>query len=199
MTKNLLIKRELKDWLEFLIRNIPGRMGYYCRNKYYKIRLKNILNSNRFESGLRIECPRNVSIGSSSYFGLDCKIYASEFSEINIGSNVTFNSNVMINARGSGKIHIGNNVLIGPNSVLRSNNHSFDNTDIPITKQGMKEGAIFIEDDVWISSNSVILPNCRIGKGAIIAAGAVVTNNVESYAIVGGIPAKLLRNRDYKN
>ena len=60
----------------------------------------------------------------------------------------------------------------------------------------MTDGDIFIEDDVWISSNSVILPNCRIGKGAIIAAGAVVTNNVESYSIVGGVPAKFIQRRD---
>ena len=57
------------------------------------------------------------------------------------------------------------------------------------------EGDILIEDDVWISSNSVILPNCTIGKGAIVAAGAVVTNNVEPYTIVGGVPAKLIKKR----
>ena len=102
----------------------------------------------------------------------------------------------MINARGKGKILIGNNVLIGPNTVLRSNNHSFENKNKPITEQGMNDGEIFIEDDVWISSNSVILPNCKIGKGAIIAAGAVVTNNVDSYSIVGGVPAKELNRRD---
>ena len=60
----------------------------------------------------------------------------------------------------------------------------------------MTEGDIFIEDDVWISANSVILPNCRIGKGAIIAAGAVVINNVDSYSIVGGVPAKEIRRRE---
>ena len=130
---------------------------------------------------------------------MDCKIYVSELSQIEIGSHVTFNSNVMINARGKGKIFIGNNVLIGPNVVLRSNNHSFDQIDIPIKKQGMTEGNIFIEDDVWISSNCVILPNCKIGKGSIIAAGAVVTNNIESYSIVGGVPAREIRRRDFKN
>ena len=64
----------------------------------------------------------------------------------------------MINARGKGKIFIGNNVLIGPNVVLGSNNHSFEDLKIPIKEQGMLSGDIIIEDDVWISSNSVILP-----------------------------------------
>ena len=192
----IFIAREIKDWIEFFIRNMPGKIGFLVRSQYYNKRLKKTFEKNRFESGLRIEFPKNIIIGSNSYFGLDCKIYASELSQIKIGSNVTFNSNVMINARGKGKILIGNNVLIGPNTVLRSNNHSFENKNKPITEQGMNDGEIFIEDDVWISSNSVILPNCKIGKGAIIAAGAVVTNNVDSYSIVGGVPAKELNRRD---
>jgi len=191
----LLLARELKDWIEFFIRNIPGGTGFFLRSHYFKMRLDKSFLNNRFETGLRIEFPKNIIIGSNSFFGLDCKIYASEFSQIKIGSNITFNSNVMINARGKGKIIIGNNVLIGPNAVLRSNNHSFKNTNKPITEQGMTEGTIFVEDDVWISSNSVILPNCRIGKGAIIAAGAVVTNDVPSYSIVGGVPAKVISKR----
>ena len=194
----IFIKREIKDWFEFLIRNIPGRAGFFLRSQYYNFRLKKSFIQNRFESGLRIECPQNVILGSYSYFGLNCKIYASELSKIEIGSHVSFNSNVMINARGKGKIFIGNNVLIGPNVVLRSNNHTFNDINIPIKEQGMTGGDIFIEDDVWISSNSVILPNCKLGKGSIVAAGAVVTNNVESYSIVGGIPAKEICRRDFK-
>ena len=59
----------------------------------------------------------------------------------------------------------------------------------------MIDGEIIINDDVWIGSNAVILPNCTIGKGAIIAAGAVVTKNVDSYTVVGGVPAKLIKRR----
>ena len=195
MIKIFMIKREIKDWVEFLIRNIPGRIGFFLRSLYYKIRLKKSFKANRFESGLRIDFPQNIVIGSHSYFGIDCKIYASEYSNIKIGSNVTFNSNVMINARGKGKIIIGDEVLIGPNVVLRSNNHSYEKLDQPIISQGMTEGEIIIENNVWIGSNCVILPNCRIGKGAIIAAGAVVTADVEANCIVGGIPAKFIRRR----
>lgn len=191
----LIFLKELKEWLEFFVRNIPGRIGFFIRNLYFKKRLMKNFNNIRFEQGIRIESPNNVQIGSNSYIGLDCKIYASEFSKIIIGSNVTFNSNVMINARGKGNIIIGDNVLIGPNSVLRSNNHVFKTRDIPIIRQGMTEGEIKIEDDVWICSNSVILPNCKIGKGSIIAAGAVVTADIKEYSIFGGIPAKFLKKR----
>ena len=190
-----MILRELKDWLEFFISHIPGRTGYFFRSFYYKNILSRSFKNNRFETGLRIEYPKNIELGSDSYFGLNCKLYASEFSSVKIGLNASFNANVMINARGKGKITIGNNVLIGPNVVLRSNNHSFKTTKKSIMEQGMTEGEIIIHDDVWIGSNAVILPNCEVGNGVIIAAGAVVTSNIDPYSIVGGVPAKLIKKR----
>ena len=190
-----MILRELKDWLEFFISHIPGRTGYFFRSFYYKKILSRSFKNNRFETGLRIEYPKNIELGSDSYFGLNCKLYASEFSSIKIGLNASFNANVMINARGKGKITIGNNVLIGPNVVLRSSNHSFKTTKKSIMEQGMTQGEIIIHDDVWIGSNAVILPNCEVGNGVIIAAGAVVTSNIDPYSIVGGVPAKLIKKR----
>ena len=184
------IFREIKEWIECFIRYTPGKIGNYLRNFYYKYRSKNKFSNNRFETGFRLEYPKNVRLSSNSYFGLNCKIYACENSFVEIGRNVSFNSNVMINARGEGKILIGKNVLIGPNVVKRSNNHNFENYTIPIIHQGMTKGEIIIEDNVWISSNCVILPNCRIGEGSIVAAGAVVTKDIEPFSIVGGIPAK---------
>ena len=191
------ILRELKDWIEFFIRYTPGRIGNILRNLYYKNRSQNNFSNNRFETGFRIEYPKNVRLNSDSYFGLNCKIYASENSFVEIGSNVSFNSNVMINARGVGKILIGKNVLIGPNVVVRSNNHIYEDYNVPIINQGMTNGEIIIEDNVWISSNCVILPNCIIGEGSVVAAGAVVTKNIEPYSIVGGIPAKKIGNRRF--
>ena len=196
MQNKIYIKREIKEWIEFFIRYIPGRIGYFMRSFYLKKRVAKNFYNNRFETGLRIEYPKNIEFGPSSYFGLDCKIYASELSKIKIGTGVTFNSNVMINARGIGSIIIGDNVLIGPNSVLRSCNHSFDILEKPIKSQGMKGGKITIKDNVWIGSNCVILPNCFIGEGSIIAAGAVVTQDVEAYSVVGGVPAKFIKKRN---
>ncbi len=187
--------REIKEWGEYFIARIPGRLGNKLRNLYFKRRFSGIFINNTFDTGFRVEYPKNIRISSNSYFGLDCKIYACETSFVQIGGNVSFNSNVMINARGRGKILIGKNVLIGPNVVLRNNNHNYENPTIPIINQGMKSGDIIIEDNVWISSNCVILPNCTIGEGSIVAAGAVVTKDIEPYSIVGGIPAKKIGDR----
>ena len=190
-----IVPREIKLWLEFLIRNIPGQIGYFIRSFYFKKRLRKSFLNNKIETGIRVEYPKNLELGSNSYFGFDCKIYASEFSKVKIGSNCSFNSNVMINARGKGSIIIGDNVLIAPNVVLRSSDHSFDDLEKTINKQGMKDGTIVIKNNVWIGSNSVILKNITIGEGSVIAAGAVVTRDIEPYTVVGGVPAKIIKKR----
>jgi len=192
----IFVFREIKQWLEFIIGLIPGKTGFFLRGFYYKYRLRKCLKLNRFETGLRIEYPQNITLGSSCYLGFNCKLYASKSSKVDIGSNIAVNSNVMINARGKGKIFIGDNVLIGPNVVIRSNNHSYQNTLKLIKDQGMDYGEIIINNNVWIGSNCVILPNCTIGEGSIIAAGAVVTKDIKPNTIVGGVPAKLIKKND---
>jgi len=59
----------------------------------------------------------------------------------------------------------------------------------------LRSSPVVIEDDVWVGHGATILKGVKIGKGAIVAAGAVVTRDVESYSIVGGVPAKLIRVR----
>ncbi len=112
---------------------------------------------------------------------------------ISIGDNISINTNVQIGASG-GKIVIGNNVLIGPNVVIRAADHGISR-DKPIRYQSHIGGEIYIEDDVWIASNAVILKNVRLGKGCVVAAGAVVNKDVEPYSIVGGVPAKKISER----
>lgn len=96
---------------------------------------------------------------------------------------------------GHGNLTIGNNVLIAGHCLIIPANHNFDNLEIPINKQGLTTKGIVIEDDVWIGSGCRILDGVTIGKGAVIAAGAVVNKNVEPYAVVGGVPAKLIKVR----
>jgi len=85
--------------------------------------------------------------------------------------------------------------MIGPNVVMRTANHNFLRTDIPMQVQGHLFGDINIEDDVWIGANVTILGGVNIGRGSIIGAGAVVTKNVPSMAIAAGVPARLIKWR----
>jgi len=92
----------------------------------------------------------------------------------------------------SGKIVIGRNVLMGPRVSLLAENHNFDRVDIPIRSQGVTRRSVVIEDDCWLGIGSVVLAGVRIGKRAVVAAGAVVTKDVPPYAIVAGVPARVV-------
>lgn len=112
---------------------------------------------------------------------------------IKIGSGCSINPYTIL--YGHGNLTIGNNVLIAGHCLIIPANHKFEDLGRPINKQGLSKKGILIEDDVWIGAGSRILDGVKIGKGAIIAAGAVVNKDVEPYTIVGGVPAKFIKKR----
>ncbi|MGE4489130.1 MAG: DapH/DapD/GlmU-related protein [Kiritimatiellales bacterium] len=95
----------------------------------------------------------------------------------------------------SGYIEIGDNVMMGPRVSLLAENHNFDRTDVLMKAQGVCRKGICIEDDVWLGANCSVLDGVTIGRGSVIATGAVVTKDVPPYSVVGGVPAKILKNR----
>ncbi len=109
------------------------------------------------------------------------------------GINITIGKNVFINAccnfQDQGGIEIGDNVLIGHNVVIATLNHDFN----PDKRASMFSKKVIIKSNVWIGSNSTILPGIIINEGAIIAAGSVVTKEVPKNAIVAGNPAKIIK------
>lgn len=116
---------------------------------------------------------------------------------VTIGDHCLINHNNLIQAGKSmnGSITIGNYVHTGTNVVMLGFNHGFYTRDVPIKEQDYMDAPIVIEDDVWIGTGAIILAGVTIGKGAIIAAGAVVNKDVPSYAVVGGVPAHILKER----
>ncbi|MBE6570570.1 MAG: CatB-related O-acetyltransferase [Ruminococcaceae bacterium] len=124
--------------------------------------------------------------------------------KVNIEKGAMFSSRVSLgdysgigmNARINGTCTIGNCVMMGGDVVVITHNHSFARTDIPMMEQGFEaEKPVVIGNDVWIGDRVVILPGVHVGDGAILAAGAVVNRDVPPYAIVGGVPAKVIRMR----
>jgi acetyltransferase-like isoleucine patch superfamily enzyme len=93
---------------------------------------------------------------------------------------------------------VGHFVQIAANVAIVGGDHRIDVAGVPLEftgRDGMDELLTIIEDDVWVGHGSIIMAGTKIGRGAIIAAGAVVTKDVEPYAIVGGCPAKFIRSR----
>lgn len=95
----------------------------------------------------------------------------------------------------SGYIEIGNNVMISPRVSIYSENHNFDEVDLPMIDQGVTRSFVKIEDDCWIAANAIILAGVTVGRGSVVAAGSVVTKDVPPYSVVAGNPAKVVKVR----
>lgn len=130
-------------------------------------------------------------VGREVYIMRHCQVLSPE--GISIGDFVCINHGSVLGGHGS--LTIGNHVNIGPNVSVITANHRFNAFHQPMSQQGVTPAAVVIEDDVWIGANVVVLPGKRIGRGAIVGANAVVTHDVEPFAIVGGVPARLLKYR----
>jgi galactoside O-acetyltransferase len=190
-----MIIAELSDWLDAFLQCLPGRAGSFVRRLYFKSRFRHSGWKLSIGRHVEIACPENMTLGNGIYLVSGVVLRACDNASFTVGNHFHANGNVRIIADCGGEIRIGDHVMIGPNTVIRSSGHRYDRPDIPMVEQGHKPGKITIGDDVWIAANVVILPDVKIGSHAVVAAGAVVTHDVPEYAIVAGIPAKVIRNR----
>jgi maltose O-acetyltransferase len=172
------MKLSIKRKIFYLIYNIFAKqlprtyMPYSLGSKYIRyFFVKNFIN----------KCGKNVKIQTG--------VLLSPF--IEIGDNCEINENVRIRAN----VKIGNDVLIAPNVQLLSINHSFDMINIPMNLQGETKGFIIIENDIWIGTGVIVLPNTTIKSGTILGAGSIVTKDTEEYSINAGNPSKIIEKR----
>jgi len=142
----------------------------------HEIKLNETLHSNgsagRVTAGVRLLNPEHVFIGKGSY--------------VNGG---------MLAASANAKIVIGEDCMLSYGVHLRTDMHRHDRTDFPMVDQGYDEADIVIGDDVWVGYGAQIMSGVTIGSHVIVGAGAVVTHDVPAYAVVGGVPARLLYMR----
>jgi acetyltransferase-like isoleucine patch superfamily enzyme len=99
----------------------------------------------------------------------------------------------------SGGLEIGDAVRIAAQTVIIPGNHIFEDPDKQIRLQGTESQGVRIENDVWLGAGVRVLDGVTIGRGAVVAAGSVVTKNVPEFAIVGGVPARVIKWRKKKN
>lgn len=127
-----------------------------------------------------------VKIPRTSAIYWRAEFYSPE--RVRIGEYTTVGDSAFLDARRG--IEIGDCVDIGSRVVIWTLQHDIDDPDFAAVG-----GPVVIEDYAWVSSGATILPNVRIGEGAVVAAGAVVTKDVPPYTVVGGIPARFIRHR----
>ena len=135
---------------------------------------------------------KKVSLGNNSRINLGVQI--SNPQNMKIGNNTYINGGLFSISENS-KIYIGNDCLISYNVHFRTSSHNYENRNEIIRKQGEFEKDIVIEDDVWIGYGAQIMPGVTVHRGAVVGAGAVVTRDVPSYTVVGGVPAKVIKIR----
>ena len=151
-----------------------------CTNRFlsffYKKMLRGCGSNVRFSALTSDFTYRNLSIGNDVYIGPHALFLCTE-----------------------SQIFIGNKVLFGPHVTIIGGDHRI--TDVGrfiydvLDKHPEDDQDVHIEDDVWIGTNTTLLKGVTVGRGAVVAAGALVTKDVPPYAIVGGVPAKVLKYR----
>ena len=140
----------------------------WLRSKVVSIYLEKCGIKPRVKKGAEIS--PNATVGNRSELGTRCLIQAN--------------------------VHIGDDVIMGPDVKIYSRNHKYDRLDLPISQQGKNYYQTYVGNDVWIGANVIITAGCKIGNHAIIAAGAVVTQDIPDFAITGGVPAKIIKYRN---
>ncbi|MBF0501989.1 MAG: acyltransferase [Candidatus Riflebacteria bacterium] len=160
-----LVRMELEEDVGFLVRNLPGILGYSARYLAYRMFFGRISSMPVIATNVRFFCMKGIFLGRKVL--------------INSGSFLS----------GKGRLEIGDYTMISPNCVIVAGTHDI-NGDKPALEMPPIEQTIIIGNDCWIGANASILGGVHIGDGSIIGAGAVVTKDTEPYSINLGVPAK---------
>lgn len=207
----------LEQSLYLMLGWVPSFIGLGLRALFYRLILK--MNGwAAIENGVRLRfanyirlghgvfldqgvylhaCPNGIEIGSRTIVMHGAVLHVYNFrniphSGIQIGEDSLIGEYTVI--RGQGGVKIGNRVYTSPFSQIIAVNHVFHDPDRPFVEQGITAEGIVIEDDVWIGAGAIVTDGVRVGKGAVIAAGAVVTRDVPPHTVVGGVPARPIKN-----
>lgn len=171
-----MIKKLLRYPFYFAINYLPNHVvnkmpSYTIRHAFYRYFL-------------------GIQIGKGSSIHMNTRVNRNN---ISIGCNSVINRNCYLDGRGG--ITIGDSVSISPEVHLITGSHLVDSSTFEYFTKDIR-----IDDYVWIGTRAIVLPGVHLGKGAVVASGAVVTSNVNPYEIVGGVPAKVIgkRQRDLK-
>ena len=125
---------------------------------------------------------KKISVGKNTFFYPGCHVMIENTGKLKVGSHCFFNRNCSITSLG--EISIGDDCIFGENIKMYDHNHKINNLDVPFRQQGFDIGKIKIGNNVWIGSDTVILPNVKIGNNVVVAAGSIITKDIEDNIIL---------------
>jgi maltose O-acetyltransferase len=130
------------------------------------------------------ECGDGVIVKQNCYFGSALGLRVGHRAQLGDGARIDHN------------VTIGDDVVMGPDVVIMTHAHAFEDTDVPVNRQGGQPlRPVVVGNDVWFGTRVIVMPGVTIGDGAVVGAGSVVTKDVPAYTIVGGNPARVIRPR----
>ena len=166
-----------------------------ARLRTYKYRLlgANLARKCLFGRGTRLEHPWRIWMGTRCSLQENVWLFVGgESAQMHIGEYTFIGRNTEIEV--AREVRIGRGCLIAPNVFITDHDHGIVAGQM-MFEQSSHIAPVIIGNDVWIAANAVILAGVTIGDGAVVAAGAVVTRDVEENTIVGGVPAKRIKKR----
>ena len=148
----------------------------------------------------RVECTASegVELGRNFKLGAFSRMVASGTMSdlghgISVGDDVGISEFAYIG--GAGGVRIGSDTIVGQYFSMHPENHVFATTERPIREQSIVRRGIEIGPDCWIGAKVTILDGVVLGRGSVVAAGSVVNRSFPDFAVIGGVPARLLRLR----
>ena len=197
----------------------PGAVGLALRKTLYRRLLGRCGPGAVFGQGVQLRHPRSVELGRGvvvdDHCVLDGRSHAppgvvvgdrtmlarnvqvsSKGGNVRIGRDVGVGANAELRAIAGNRLEVGDDVLVAPQAYIGGSIYRHGRLDRPIARQGLDpRGGVVVGDGAWIGASAVLVDGVRVGRHAIVAAGAVVTEDVPDYGIAGGVPARLLRVR----
>jgi acetyltransferase-like isoleucine patch superfamily enzyme len=195
---------------------VPGALGLFLRSRLYPLVLGSVGRNVVFGVNVTLRHPHKIAIADNVVIDDCCCLDAkgTDNHGITIGSGVFVGRNTILSCKNgdivvdndanlgfnceifsAARVRVGKSVLMAAYTYLVGGDHLHDRTDIPVLEQGRTARGIDVDDNVWLGTHVVVTDGSRIGRDAIIGAGAVVVGDIPEFSVAAGIPAKVMRER----
>ena len=195
---------------------VPGALGLALRSVLYRRLLGKAGRNVTFGANVVLRHPKKIRIGDNVVVDDNCCLDAkgTDNEGISLGNGVFLGRNTILSCKNgdiviedeanlgfnievfsASRVRIGRKVLVAAYTYLVGGDHLYDRVDVPVLDQGRTARGIDVGDHVWLGAHVVVTDGSRIGRDAIVGAGAVVVGEVPEFAIATGIPAMVVRDR----